>query len=150
MAHEKAFLVCENKCFVEGVTKEQYDEDMELVNQDIDTINNLTKIEVRHQSGSSMTVIAPNSYNKTRHLFINDSDSSKSFRVMVAQGMSETYVKVSWIKVAANNTTLNTKVVYFANDGGYVELGTINAGETYYIEIENLSYTPAEEPAAEE
>lgn len=149
MAHEKVYAVCENKCFVETKTKEQIDNDVETLNQGVtnlnDTINTMSVIEIRHPAGSVMSVLPPNSYNKTRHLFINDSGSSKPLRVSGIGITQDVYVKVSWIKVTDNNTTLNTKIVSLTREG-YVELATIATGETYYIEIENLSYTePAEE-----
>lgn len=150
MEHEKVYAVCENKCFVETMTKEQIDNDVETLNQGVtnlnDTINTMSAIEIRHPAGSVMSVIPPNSYNKTRHLFINDSGSSKPLRASAVQGTRDTYVKVSWIKMTNGNTTLNTRIVYIENDSTFVELATIATGETYYIEIENLSYTePAEE-----
>lgn len=40
MAHDKAFLVCENKCFVEGLSKEQIEAGINLLNEKYSTITN--------------------------------------------------------------------------------------------------------------
>lgn len=50
MGHEHAYLICENKCLVEGVPKAQYDEDTQELNASIETLDgNINNLAGRFQ-----------------------------------------------------------------------------------------------------
>lgn len=153
--HEKAFLVCENKCFVEGVTKEDYEENKTIVHEVIDSVSEeieayaeLNKIKVFERS-SGIAIKEPQNYSKYRFLYHNTASNSNTLEVYGSASCNNQFVKISWMKVSDGNTTVNNKIVLL-NAGSYSNFVTVQAGERYYVEIENLSYVPAEATAQSE
>lgn len=149
MAHDHVYLICENKCLVEGVPKSQYDSDIEGVNDSIDNIENalteLVEIETRQRAGSVITVNVPKTFNKKRCILNNNNGSTLPVHIATEQDDDNDYiVKVTWIKLTNNNTTQSVKILS-VNHEGYVDVVTMDANSMYYFEIETLIINPSAE-----
>lgn len=145
MEHEKVYAVCENKCFVETMTKEQIEEwaDEQIKEQ-------IEEYDTNLQSKTFMSAVpcrlnTPNVGGKKRYrIFINQAPKN----IMLPDGFG-CWIKISWFTITAGNVTNNSKLCSLPEGqvaGKDYDTNINLAIGQYYVEIENLSYTePAEE-----
>lgn len=72
MAHDKFFLVCENKCFVEGMSKEEIEHRSSYLLNETVVVGKYNDLEIKRHTiyGSMSTVTNSNSiYSKTLNYF---------------------------------------------------------------------------------